>query len=157
MPAQIGSIITGTYRNQDVIPALLDALQDLKAEDPNEVSHYEAIFNRYALGTRDPHHLEEDDPWWDSPEADNLRSDLEEALETFAPPYCYFGSNEGSESDLGFWPDLDTAQEELQTVIDPAMLDEVDGSEALVVNDHGNVTLYARGSDLEWHEVWSIV
>lgn len=48
---------------------------------------------------------------------------------------------------------------EIPRVDDPSALDTLprDTSEALYVNDHGNVTLYARNGRAEWRSVWSVV
>lgn len=91
------------------------------------------------------------------PEKEDLASELVNesffnALEAFAPPYCYFGAHEGDGSDFGYWPSMD-AINDLPCIADNS--DEAIAAEQSAdwstdvryVNDHGNVTVYgADGS-----------
>lgn len=98
--AQPGTVISGTLRPQDLIPAFLSALE---ATDPD------TYFDEYEL-----HHCKwrdgpwvapaEDDPWWDSDEAAEALQTLFDQLESAAPPGHYFGAHPGDGSDFGFWP-----------------------------------------------------
>lgn len=83
------------------------------------------------------------------------------ALNSLAMPYCYFGTHHGDGADFGFWVDWDQLNEdqlngELRKVSDLADLPKGFTGMALLVNDHGNATLYnvARGRA---REVWSVV
>ena len=96
--------------------------------------------------------------------ANEVLSELFNALNDYAPDYAYFGENDGDGACYGFWLDASFAQEfEGAKISDPGELDELDTNvvnEALCVNDHGNMTLYAawtRGKKTTWREVWSVV
>jgi hypothetical protein len=77
----------------------------------------------------------------DSDDACELVNELSDALEDFAPPYCYFGNTEGDGSDFGFWPSRETI-EELPRVNDSDEARAL-GEDCAFVNDHGNVTVYS--------------
>lgn len=130
MYAEIGPVSEGTLKEEDLIIRFLEVYKDLVGEGSDD---WEYISNR-------PH-----DDW--------LLSDIMDALNEHAPPYCYFGANESDGACFGFWPDIE-ALREINHVSDPAELDTLRADEALYVNDHGNMTLYARDG---WREVWSVV
>jgi hypothetical protein len=94
----------------------------------------------------------------DEDNAREMVSELEDALNEFAPSFCSFGAHEGDGSDFGFWPSIDSAKENCEFVSSrSAEFPESDfQGEWLHVSDHGNCTLYVRtnGDD---KEVWSIV
>jgi hypothetical protein len=121
--AEIGTIIHATMRPQDVVPALMDALNTL---DPKR---YQALLESADSGYREQctpqdgeqptligiaYHtagciagidLCDDDPWWDSEDCLYfLNDELWEALNEYAPDGCYFGAHPGDGSDYGFWP-----------------------------------------------------
>lgn len=145
-----GTVSRGTLRTEDLIEAFA-----------------------YALGET-PHQLQvEAGVWLATPEDERdedagcyILEDLQDALDNIAPPYGYFGSHEGDGADFGFWPDWGAIEEaeycgELVRVSDLADLSDdppANVPDALVVNDHGNATLYyydhARAA---WVETWSIV
>ena len=84
-----GSVIHGTHRPQDLIPAFLqfwDATGKTLAE-----------YN-YAKN------LDDDDEWWDSEMCNWFLHDLFERLNDIAPTDHYFGAHPGDGSDFGFWP-----------------------------------------------------
>jgi len=150
MTQVIGSISTGTQRPQDLIPTFLEELGERDTERYQSELEY--------IGASSPVDLPEDsNPWWSGDKPPEVLERLQEALNNTAPPYCYFGPHEGDNSDYGFWPDLEQAAEELPTFTDPGLLDEADSNAAVVVNDHGNMTLYSRDPSGEWQEVWAIV
>lgn len=157
----IGSIIHDTLRPQDLVPAFLQALYDL------DKAVAEVIIVAYDLeeylvepldcaGTYSV--IDEDAPFWSHPDIGYVISDLEDALENFAPTYCYFGAHPGDGAAFGFWIDNDAiemakADGDLTVVDDLADAPE-GASEVLVVNDHGNMTYYERTG---WEEKWSVV
>lgn len=94
-----GTLIHGTHRPQDLIPAFLGAVRRYA---PTE---YTALVS--APFAPVPAHVDDegdDSPWWDSEEATYLLAELTDILEGVAPEGYYFGAHEGDGADFGFWP-----------------------------------------------------
>jgi len=140
-PFQLGSISSGTQRVEDLIPAFAAAL------DPNsELATWAKEFYPGITGTR---------------ETERLLEDLKIALCDMAPPYCYFGTAEGSSADFGFWINLeairkDLASGDLRQASDLSEVPDGYNGPVLLVNDHGNATLYAVADGVTT-EIWSVV
>ena len=140
MTATIGSISHGTLRAEDLIETFSDELERLDTE-----GEYADL-------------IEECRAWQTAGTAQELLDDLDNALNSFAPAYVRFGAHEGDGSDFGFWPMFDVIEMDAAdgTLLKVADLDEVpadwDGPVA-VINDHGNVTMYAPTRS--WKEVWA--
>ena len=155
----IGTISHGTLRSEDLIPAFLDELDDETA------ATIIAEYPEYEAASED-----EDHEFWTSEEASWMVDALFDALNDVAPPFCYFGANEGDGSDYGFWPSLESARED-EDVLQVSDLAEVPDDATgyvMLVNDHGNVTLYEvqipaigkhgfRRARNDLREVWSLV
>ena len=116
---ETGTIIHGTLRLQDLIPAFLSALEDRVeastfepgADDPERVAAVGQA--QEAMGEIEARVPEDDsDPYWDSEEAYWDYDSLSDWLSEFAPDGCYFGTLEGDASDFGFWPLEDPQEEE---------------------------------------------
>jgi hypothetical protein len=94
-------------------------------------------------------------------ESDDVGYDLEDlfsCLDAHAAPYCYFGAHPGDGCDYGFWLREDFDQEfEGLKVDDLSDVPSIYRGEVLVVNDHGNMTLYNRGRNGRLTEIWGIV
>lgn len=136
--ATIGSISHGTLRAVDLLEAFADELDRLESER-DDVAEARAVLTLHNAG------------WLfiaDSGEAIELMQALQDALNEFAPPYCYFGTTEGDGSDFGFWPSME-AIDELPRVNDPADVEAM-GEDCVFVNDHGNVTVYAADGSVIW-------
>jgi hypothetical protein len=91
-------------------------------------------------------------------DAIELQQRVEDALQEFAPSYCYFGSNPGSGSSYGFWVDHGALQEFDGFREDdkhPVPDDYV--GEVLYVNERGNTTLYVKNADGSTREIWAVV
>jgi hypothetical protein len=100
---EYGTIIHGTLREQDLVPAFLS---ELEYRDPVAAERIqtgrEAIIEVLCA-----------DRAWDLTELAQgyfwdrvawLMDELYDALEAAAPEGCYFGAIEGDGSDFGFWP-----------------------------------------------------
>ena len=148
--AKIGSISSGTMRSEDLIPAFAWELEQL---DRGISSHFSLLQRAHETTAYDP--------------AD-IVDELVDALNDHAPPYCYFGAHPGDGTDFGFWP----YEEFLQMVLDDGGLVVKDLAEVpndialnsyvLVVNDHGNCTLYrvtghSKDGEPELFGEWAIV
>jgi len=150
--AKLGSISWGTIIPEDIVSVLLDELDRLDVSDD-----YTQI--RCEAGSITDDDYESDDLVirnWIS----EVMTRLMDALTDFAPAYCYFGLHEGDGSDLGYWPDWDYIEDDVRAgdllqVSDLADVPEGNMLPVLVVNDHGNATLYAPRVQLV--NVWECV
>ncbi len=104
-------------------------------------------------------------------EAADVIVKLEDILATCVPDYCYFSGPDGHHRSWGVWPDEGAISDgeregEIQRTANridiPAR--RAEGLKIpvynLVVNDHGNMTLYRVakvGRGRAWKEVWSVV
>jgi len=145
MKAEIGSISRGTMRNEDLIPVLLEELK--RIDDGTHTKLIKDIEqNQNSTTYGDEGYYESEDAQWDI-------VGLFDALNEHALPYCYFGAHQGDGSDYGFWPSIESIEQEIQdgTIVN---IDGPDMPDAFVqINDHGNITLYDR----QMREIWSIV
>ena len=98
MPAQVGTIISGTLRSQDLLPAFLDALRELHVEA------YIQVTTCSPWGCPPSHAQEDEEAEWWGEEADWVLQSLTDALNECAPDGCYFGAHWGDGADFGFWP-----------------------------------------------------
>lgn len=120
---QPGTVIHGTHRNQDLIPALLKRLHShyLPIEGMTSYERIDALLDRnipcpvkdkrrfvavafscWLAGTRqEPMH--DDHHWWASEEASELVTILMDELSAIAPDGHYFGAHPGDGADFGFW------------------------------------------------------
>lgn len=93
-----GTVIEGTLRPQDLIPAFLDALREA-----NPDGYAQLVIAPF--GPVPSYVMDEGDSsgWWDSEDASALIESLTEALDESAPEGYYFGAHPGDGSDFGFW------------------------------------------------------
>lgn len=173
--ARFGSVSSGTLRNEDLIPAFVSALEDIReriaspgattepaaetAERVRIVSGLDDFLGEiesrmYADPDNPEAYFESEEAGWDLEE-------LQTRLEEFAPPFGYFGTLEGDGADFGFWfarESFDEAVYEgsvLKVNAGDAWPDPLpDGTDYVAeVSDHGNVSLYATDGT----EIWAIV
>lgn len=159
---QIGSISSGTLRSEDLIQAFVDELEDLirgngKTGMANEG---ELKLVTEARDWLDSCESVEDDSVdiggtvYDDETGSELVNDLIDALNEYAPDYCHFGASEGDGADFGFWPSIDSLEEDARNEDRVLKVDAGDEPDFFMsVNDHGNVTLYR----VTLEEVWSVV
>lgn len=151
--ASIGSISTGTLREPDLLRAFAASLYDLQ-KDTGDRLEMCAEAERIADALDD----NPDDTGYQD-DAAGMLEDLQDALQEYAPPFCYFGAHEGDGADFGFWPSHDAIRDAIH---DDEILEVCDHRNArrrdmpqyvYHINDHGNATLYR----IELVEEWSIV
>lgn len=137
--ATIGSISSGTLRSEDLIPALHGELEYQYSPEDREA--LAGVWNTYNAIL--------DECWGDNGELiesehdGEIVDDLISALDTFSPPYCYFGAHEGDGADFGYWPSRNAIEDfDGLRVSDLSEVPEDYSGEVLHVNDHGNVSIY---------------
>lgn len=145
-----GTLIHGTMRPEDLIPAFANELERLAKANNQESEHSELLKDCREINFSDN----------STGNLDNINYCLEDlftALDDFAPDYAYFGANPGDGSDYGFWP-IEDWQERMQEdgVEFVSDLSEIESRLICVINDHGNATLYRLDSD-GLSEIWAIV
>jgi hypothetical protein len=89
------SVIHGTLRNQDLIPAFLEAVLQLDPDTPIPEELREAPQDN------------DDHEWWYTETAYWVLEHLDNKLNDHAPDGYYFGAHYGDGSDFGFWRMID--------------------------------------------------
>lgn len=142
----IGSVSTDTLRPEDLIPRFLHVLVKETAYSMDQLNKMQEIKRR----TDNP-------KYWDDDLVQNDLDWLIDALGEFAPPYCYFGTLLHDGANFGFWPDWDVINQEIDVKVDDLskIADDYTG-DAMLVNDHGNATLYSVANG-EPTEIWAVV
>lgn len=165
---ELGTISHGTMRAEDILPALLSALDGVKlsAEDRQTCDEIQEHVDAWDEGAT----IEADDLRL-AAHTEYLEVEMDETLipiaEDYVPDYCYIGSHPGDGSDLGVWPCDELLDDTTQGSYDGCCFRStespwsspglsLDHSHWLQINDHGNATLYARGAD-GWTVCWSYV
>ena len=95
---QPGTIIHGTLRLQDVIPALFDELRNVNPVGYGQLITSNVSIPAYVYDEGD------DSDWWSTEDAQWLFEALFDALDECAPDGYYFGVHPGDGSDFGYWP-----------------------------------------------------
>lgn len=159
----IGSISHGTMREEDLIPDFTANLyHSAKVSKAN--GHFHTIGD-VAAKTRKAHvalvrAIEtriESDGYYESEDAGYDMESLFDALQAYAGPYFYFGAHPGDGSDYGYW-----LSEDFQDDFDGLKVSDLSEvpnkyrGEVLLVNDHGNTSLYIKTSRA-MSEVWAVV
>ena len=96
-----GTIIHGTLRPQDLIPALL---RELRSWSPDEASHVSSGIPHDDLVGETGMDIIDDHPWWASEDCAEVLAELFDALNGEGPADSYFGAHPGDGADFGFWP-----------------------------------------------------
>ena len=125
--ATVGTISHGTMRIEDLIESFVWEVEDCR------LTHEGRKLIDRANGW-----LAREKKDWD--EGQGILDKLFFLMDSFAPPYCYFGASEGDGSDFGFWPSNDAIDElpRVEGAEDAKRL----GEDCAYVSDHGNVTIY---------------
>jgi len=144
---ELGTVSHGTMRNEDLIPAFRELLEELDED------------KEYVDLIADCKEIEESGDY-DAEIAWIVLEELIDALYCFSPGYCYFGARIGDGSDYGYWANLESIEAtiqdgELLSVSDLSDVPRGHNEFVVVTNDHGNMTLYEPV--IEYREVWAIV
>ena len=154
--AQIGVTSEGTLRTEDLLEAFANELRALIRK--NKGHRGLDLPGKRSLLKKVDGFLEREnddsDAWQDA--ADAWFQDLMDALESFAPPYAYFGTLEGDGACFGFWPEYEYAVQDGELPTFEEVPDDFRG-DCLIVSDHGNVTCGHVGPKGEFTEYWSVV
>jgi hypothetical protein len=138
----IGTVSHATMRPEDLIPSFCEELRSL-GHRSTELSRIEKDSRREG--------------YYETEQADYDLESLFNMLDEHAPAWMYFGSHPGDGSDYGFW-----LSDSLEDDFDGLKVDDLSEiptgytGEVLHVNDHGNMTLYARKRG-KLSEIWAIV
>lgn len=151
----MGSISSGTMREEDLIPTFTWELRSL-AKQSGIVSRKQR--STHLALTKEITKRAESEDYYESEDAgSDLNESLFDALGEYAGPYFYFGSHPGDGADYGFWlsegfeDDFDGLK-----VSDTSEIPAKYRGEVLHVNDHGNCTLYVKTSRA-LREIWAVV
>lgn len=148
--ASIGSISHGTLRTEDLLSTFASELDwQLRCNDnyfslPENRDEARKIHD--LCGECQDQYEDDGENVKDEDVASELVESLSDALNQFAPPFCYFGAHEGDGSDFGFWPSTYEI-DELPTVEDSDAAKEL-GEDCKSVNCHGNVTVYSSSGEV---------
>ena len=145
----MGSVSCATMRPEDLIPAFVYELANQK---PLRRDHYKLSQEISARMNKDGYYQTDD--------ADYDLEELFDALNEYCAPYFYFGAHPGDGADYGYWLSEDFEQRFEDDgglkVNDLADVPRAYTGEVLLVNDHGNCSLYRYSRGRHW-EVWSVV
>lgn len=146
--AELGTLIIG-YDPDELLRVFGNELEYL---DPNNplIADVSAFIN--SVGTNADDDLEH---------RDYLLDDLFEALDSLAPVLCYFGALENTFDDFGFWPSIDTIDEEVKMArkfgnpTDENDLYLEDYNVWLVINGD-DVAVFENDNGQHGAEIWSV-
>ncbi len=149
---KIGSISHGTMRSEDLIETFADELRKQARENGSTQAYWDLLKSCQRWLDVNADLPREIDPN-EAEAGSELVNELFDALDEFAPSYCYFGAAEGDGADYGFWPCIeqiedDLASGELATCEDGC--EPPVGVESAMVNDHGNITFYGTNGKPQW-------
>lgn len=149
--ASFGDISTGTLRNEDLLPAFAD---ELAYQLGRQQKRFKRILHRALIREAATLIRTKD---FDGMSTSDCVNDLGDALNEFAPPYGYFGTAEGDGASFGFYISASAIEEfDGLKVSDLSEVPADYRGEFMVVNDHGNVSLYTKNSRRVTF-IWSVV
>jgi len=140
--AKLGTVSHGTMRPEDLIPDFCWELRYL-GHRSSELTAIEKRSNK-------PEYYDTEEAMWDLETLFNM-------LDEHSPDGAYFGSHPGDGSDYGFWVD-----ESIEWDFDGLKVNDLADvprgyrGYVLVVNDHGNMTLYTKTAR-KLIEHWAVV
>jgi hypothetical protein len=160
---QLGTVSHATMRPQDLIPAFIAKIEELKGHIPGDLEcgthlEYTNLPNYDQLAV-----IDDDDDYWESDAASYDLESLFETLNELAPKFVAFGSHEGDGSDYGFWVQVDAIAEAYEAA-DPDTLNETQDfiAREYTLADESVIVLHFVDDDitlmdLDRKEIWSTV
>lgn len=142
----VGSVSSGTMRPEDLLPVLIDTLE---VQSPLHQAD-RRLLREIKQAMRAPDYFE----------SDTVSEDVDalfDALNNYAPEGFYFGAHPGDGADYGFWLSESFAEDfDGLQVSDLSEVPTGYNGQVLLVNDHGNMSLYSysRGRG---RELWAVV
>lgn len=106
LTSDIGTVIHGTLRSEDLIPKFADTLDHLIKL--NDEANAWTIDAEGIESLKQSVEIARNFKDFESDDAFDLVDMLEDNLQNFAPEGAYFGTTEGDGSDFGFWHHLDS-------------------------------------------------
>ena len=177
-PVQLGTVIEGTLRNEDLLNAFTGEIEYLMAGYLDESIFKRLIATQAELynDAKEIIYQYETETDVDESIASEIVNELIDAINEYRLPYTYFGTLEGDGADFGWWVDFDNLNEsvrESESITqdlrsngrlsdEESWIQECDCQEndcigkhgfIVHVNDHGNVTLL----DHNRKDVWAAV
>lgn len=160
--ASLGSVSSGTHREEDLLPAFYGVLEFLCAQHRRVrgVGKYREVIKQAKAAERllekSSHDPGNGDKW--EIISTMINETLPDALQDFSPPFCYFGTHEGDGADFGFWFSHDDFQTQVSDgrvfvrATDPWSKEEIlpmakrhpEVNYFAFYNDHGNLTVWNR-------------
>jgi len=153
--AKPGSISHGTMRNSDLIETFRDELEALWPSKQKQLAREHSDVEDCLANETPDDDLIDDNPVNYEVEMQEYASEyiqaLADALGECAPQFFYFGANEGDGSDYGFW--LNECQ--FRDAMHDGDMIQVENvpDYIVVVNDHGNMTLFSVATTELWGAV----
>ena len=157
---EIGPISEGTTRTADLLTTFANYLEahiPAHTLEQNKSHNVISITSQTAQLINDARNI---DPESRPEAADDIVIELICTLDSLAAPYTFFGAHSGDGACFGFWPNLFEVNAQIH---DGEMLKVNDLADVpndwcgpvLVVNDHGNQTLYGVKKRLV--EIWRTI
>lgn len=161
--ANLGSVSTGTLRTEDLLSSFISTLEGLLLVNGDHYSRPENFGERDRLNNlvgeaQDCFASDGEgiDPKKQDTADELVNESFPDALQGFAPSYCYFGAHPGDGADFGFWVgEIEEIKEQVGFVSREEIDETTDPDDSsypapdyrgewLHVSDHGNATLYVR-------------
>lgn len=144
-----GSISTGTLKSEDLIESFTYELQQQR---PLHRRHRALIKDIKAAIAR------QGDRYYKHSDSMDAVAALIDALNEYAPEGFYFGAHPGDGSDFGFWlSEFYVDEFDGLKVSDTSEVPAAYKGLVLLVNDHGNASLYKASTGARLREIWSVV
>jgi hypothetical protein len=144
---QLGSVISGTLDQEDLLDAFASELRRLVPDHPLVKQAY-ALTAEWGEGTPE-----------EAQQLYDLVYELEDALSELCPPFLYFGPHPGDGSNFGFWLDWEALKEAMYTEGAPKgeYIHLEEQGLWVLVNDRGNVSVFEDDNGSPGKEIYGAI